>query len=159
MTTIVLNLLLALVWTAITGTFTAENFALGLLVGFVALAATRSVPGLPSYSRRSVNAALLGLYVGYELVLSNMRVALDILRGPASQHPAVIDVPLDVRTDVEITLLAAAITLTPGTTAIGVSPDQRTMYVHLTNLRGNDVASARASIKAGFERRVLEVFR
>ena len=159
MTNFVWNLLLALAWTAITGTLTPENLALGMIVGFIALSATRPVQGLPGYSKRLWKALELALYVACELVLSNLRVALDVVRGPDGIRPAVVDIPLTARSDTEITLLAAVLTLTPGTTAIAVSPDRQTMYVHLANLRRQDVGRAREHIKSGFERRVLEVLR
>jgi multicomponent Na+:H+ antiporter subunit E len=82
-----------------------------------------------------------------------------MLRPTGSLRPAVIDVPLTARTDAEIALLAACVTLTPGSTAIALSADRTVMYVHLTNLGGGDFESARRSIKSGFERRILEILR
>lgn len=159
MTALVWNILLALAWTMMTGAFTFENLTLGMVIGFIAFSATRRMPGVPSYSRRSLRALGLAGYLGRELVLANVRVAIDVVRPHGALTPAVLDVPLDARTDAEITLLAALITLTPGSTAIGISRDRRTMFVHMTNLGRADAELARQQVKQGFERRVLEVMR
>ena len=45
------------------------------------------------------------------------------------------------------------ITLTPGTTSLHVSEDRTVLYVHVMNLSDDSVAT----IKGGFERRVLDV--
>jgi len=47
-----------------------------------------------------------------------------------SAHPAILAVPLDVTSPAGITLFANMITLTPGTTTLDVSADQRVLYVH-----------------------------
>jgi multicomponent Na+:H+ antiporter subunit E len=73
-------------------------------------------------------------------------------------HPGVIAVPLDARTDAEITLLANLITLTPGTLSIDVSADRKVLYIHTMDL-GDDPVRFRREIKEGFERRLLEVMR
>jgi multicomponent Na+:H+ antiporter subunit E len=159
MNALIWNILLALVWTMVTGEFTPRSFLLGFLVGFVVLLLTHYVPGVPRYSWRPLRAVELGLYTAWQLVLANIRVAIDVSRPSRLLRPAVIDVPLDVKTDTEITLVAALITLTPGTTAVGLSRDRRTLYVHMTNLGAADVEEARRQIKDGFEQRVLEVMR
>ena len=63
--------------------------------------------------------------------------------------------PLDVDRDWQITLLAQMITLTPGTLALEVSEDRRTLFVHVLDL--TDVERAKRDIKQGFERRILEL--
>lgn len=73
--------------------------------------------------------------------------------------PGVIAVPLDARTDVEITLLANLITLTPGSVSLDLSEDKRVLYVHAMYIDGGDVEAYRRAIKDGLERRVLELLR
>jgi multicomponent Na+:H+ antiporter subunit E len=71
--------------------------------------------------------------------------------------PGVIAVPLDAKSDSEITLLSVLVTLTPGTLSIDVSADRRFLYVHTLFI--DDLEEARRSIKTGIERRLLEVMR
>ncbi len=59
--------------------------------------------------------------------------------------------------DVEITLLANLVTLTPGTLSLDVSEDRSTLFVHAMFVDDPDVL--RREIKHGFERRVLELLR
>ena len=68
-------------------------------------------------------------------------------------------VPLaEARTDLEITMVANYITLTPGTLTVDVSPDRSTLLVHslLAGETGDDV---RADIRDGIEPRVTRVTR
>jgi len=68
-----------------------------------------------------------------------------------------VAVPLDARSDMEITLLANLITLTPGTLSLDVSDDRSVLYVH--GMFVEDAQLMREQIKNGFERRVLELLR
>jgi multicomponent Na+:H+ antiporter subunit E len=99
----------------------------------------------------------LSLYFFWELIVSNLRIAWDVLRPVKYLSPGVIAVPLDLETDVEITLLSNLITLTPGTIGLDVSDDKRTLYIHAMHLR--DGERVRRSIKEGFERRIWEITR
>jgi multicomponent Na+:H+ antiporter subunit E len=67
-----------------------------------------------------------------------------------------VALPLDVRSDAAIQLLAATITLTPGTLSIDVSSDRRTLYVHVVDLGGGDVEAFVRATKSTFERRIKE---
>lgn len=88
-----------------------------------------------------------------DLVLSVKDVLIMVLDPRRPMRAAIIAVPLDVKSDAGITLLANMITLTPGTTSLHVSDDKSTLYVHVMNASG-DVAQA---IKDGFEASVMEV--
>ena len=153
------NLLLAGAWTAITGELTAVNLLLGVVIGAVILAATRRAIGVPHYPTKIRQVLTLSLFFVWELLLANFRVARDVLGIRTHIQPAVVALPLEPASDAEITLLAALITLTPGSTSIDVSPDRRTMYVHIVNLEGSNTEDAIREMKEGFERRLLEVTR
>ena len=87
----------------------------------------------------------------------------DNLRAPLTPEsyvcPGVVAIPLDARTDAEITMLANLITLTPGSVSIDLSDDKRVLYVHAMYIDGGDVDAYRRSVKEGLERRVLELLR
>ena len=51
----------------------------------------------------------------YDIVAANLQVARLILGRPRNLRPAFLAVPLDVRSDLGISLLANTISLTPGT--------------------------------------------
>mgnify|MGYP000533675759 CR=1 FL=1 len=86
----------------------------------------------------------------WELVLANLKVARDVLAPVERLRPAVVAVPLDLKTDWQITLLAILITLTPGTLSLDVSTDRKVLFVHAMHV--GDPAALRHEIKSGFER-------
>jgi multicomponent Na+:H+ antiporter subunit E len=99
---------------------------------------------------------LAGLFI-VELVISSLQVAWDAVTPRHLARPGIIAVPLDARTDLEITVLANLICLTPGTLSLEVSEDRRVLYVHVMFI--DDPAESRRAVKTVMERRVLEALR
>ncbi len=89
-----------------------------------------------------------------ELTLSVWDVALAVINPARVTHSAIVAMPLDVKSDAGISLLANMITLTPGTISLHVSDDRSVLYVHVMNYAPDIVDK----LKSGFERRVLKVF-
>lgn len=154
-----LVIVLALIWAAITGSFSGLNLLFGGMVGGVAMLLLRGSVNSPGHLRRMRRAlSLLGLFL-YELMVSALRVAVIVLRPDMKKiiRPAIVAVPLTVKSDKEITLLANLITLTPGTLSVDLSPDKSLLYVHALSFDTKEAMIA--EIKNGFEKKVLEVFR
>ena len=151
------NILLALVWASVSGGFTLINLLFGFVLGAVALSIIQEQVGSVGYiSRLRRIASLMGLFV-YELILSASRVAILVLSPNMKLKPGIIAYPLKVDRDLEITMLANLITLTPGTLSVDVSADRKTLYIHALDC--SDPDAMRADIAAGFERRIMEAFR
>jgi multicomponent Na+:H+ antiporter subunit E len=155
---LVFNALLALAWVAISGDVSVGTFAIGFGLGLVIVFFTQRIVGQPTYLIRLWRVPNLLVFFVWELVLANLRVAYDVLTPGYHLRPGVVAVPLEARTDTEITLLANTITLTPGSFSLDVSADRRVLYVHVMYL-DEDVDAFRRKIKHGFERRILEVLR
>jgi multicomponent Na+:H+ antiporter subunit E len=151
------NLLLALAWVAMTGVFTPLNLALGFGLGFLVLFFYQRVLGPANYFRKVPQALGFGAYFLRELVLANLRVAFDVVTPGFHMRPGIIAVPLDAETDLEITLVANLITVTPGSFSLDVSDDRKVLYVHAMYVE--DPEAYVRGIKDGFERRVLELLR
>lgn len=151
------NLLLALLWAAVVGSIDPAHLLTGFVVGYGALWLARPVLGPTRYFGKLFEALRFVTFFIYELVLSNVRVAWDVLTPRTNRRPGVVAVPLDAETDVEITLLANLVTLTPGSLSLDVSPDRRCLYVHAMFV--DDVEQLRQDVKDGFERRVVELLR
>jgi len=102
---------------------------------------------------------IIGLILFYfkELFVASLRVAADVLSPGNTMNPAIIAVPLDAQTDLEITLLANFITLTPGTLSIDVSDDRKILYVH--DVYAEDIDKQTRLIKEGFEQKILNITR
>ena len=150
------NVLLALAWVALNGQFTLEGLLTGTVLGHLVLLVLARGGVLPIREVGRVERALALLaYLLWQIVLANFRIALDVVRIRHRMRPGVIRLPLEVTTEGEILLLAAMINITPGSVALGVSDDHRVMYVHVMHMHSPD--EARHEIKAGFERRVLQL--
>ena len=152
-----LNVILALVWAAVTGQFTPRNLFFGFVLGFLILFFTRRIVGTPNYGNRMLKVLGLALFFVRELIKANLRVAYDVLTPGYQLRPGVVAIPLDVRSDSEITMLSHLITLTPGTLSLDISADRRVLYIHAMYISDPEVV--RRQIKEGFERRVIEVLR
>jgi len=149
------NLLLALAWVALTGQYEATSFFAGLLLGFVVLRLTLRGETAVAYSARL--KAIFGFIIYFikELIVANLKVAYDVLTPRHHMRPGIVAVPLDPKTDLEITVLTTLITLTPGTLSLHVTDDRRTLYIHAMYI--DDPDQLVQEIKEGLERRVREV--
>lgn len=153
------NLLLAFSWATMTAEFTLANLAVGFGLGFLILLFARRVVGLESYARKVRQAIDLFFFFVWELIQSNLRLAHDVVTPKHYMRPAIVAVPLDARSDLEITLLANMVSLTPGTLSLDVSADRRVLFLHAMYVDNNDIEAVRRGIKEGFERRILELLR
>ena len=147
-----LNLLLAGLWVLTTGDAGSVNSLVGLVLGYVLLWWLWPRHEDRRYFRKLPQTVSFAAFVTWELILSSLRVAYDVITPAANRSPAIICVPLDVRSDAEITLLANLITLTPGTITLGLADDRSHMLVHAM-FAGSDEQLQR-TIKDGYERRV-----
>lgn len=151
------TILLALIWAAITGSYSLPNIVFGFMLGVVALYLIREQLGAVVPLGRVGRILSLALLFVKELILSAWRVAKLVLSPNMDLKPGIFAYPLKVDRDFEITLLANMITLTPGTLSVDVSEDRRLLYVHAIDC--SDAAQAKRDIEEGFERKILEAFR
>ncbi len=157
MNQLLFNILLAIAWMLLTGELNAETFLEGIIIGFVILWVSRKALGGSKYFSKIPVAIKFILYFIKELIKANLIVAYDIITPKDYMKPGIVAVPLDVQSDLEITLFANLITLTPGTLSLDVSGDKKTLYVH--GLYVKDAESFRKELKEGLEKRLLEVLR
>ncbi len=123
------NLLLAVVWTALTDSFTVGGFLSGYVIGLGALWLTRPLYGeAGTYFVRTLRIVQLALYFVYDLVMSSFRVAWDVLTPRDLSSPRILAMPLKADSDLEILLVTNLISLAPGTLSLDVSPDRSTLY-------------------------------
>jgi multicomponent Na+:H+ antiporter subunit E len=151
------NILLALVWAAVTGRFNLSNVVVGIVLGYAVLFVAQPLMGPSNYFTRIHHAIAFAFFYVWQLVLANLRVASDVMTPGASARPGVLAIPLEAKSDAEITMLANLITLTPGSVSLDVSSDRRFLYLHAMYI--DDVDQYREDVKTSFERRVLKVLR
>ncbi|MDP5056159.1 Na+/H+ antiporter subunit E [Marinomonas hwangdonensis] len=96
------------------------------------------------------------LMVMKDIITANVEVALLII-GPAKKlKPGFVAIPLDVTTDLGITILASTVSLTPGTVSAEVSKDKAWLFVHALHLENE--AELIESVKQRYERPIKEIF-
>jgi len=156
MRTFMLNIMLAMAWSALLGEFTTVNLVAGFVLGYIILWTMQSVMEATSYFVKVRQVISLIFVFLWALIQANLRVAYSVLAPYSKMRPGIVAIPLDIESDVEITLLANMITLTPGTLSIDVSSDKRVLYVH--GMHVHDLEQFKREIKDGFERKVREVF-
>lgn len=149
------NILLTFVWVALTGDFSFENYVFGFFLNFHILWLITIKRNRSKYFIIVPKFILLLVTFLYELVKANLEVAYEVITPKLKMTPGIIMVPLDVKSNIGITLLANMISLTPGTLSIDVSNDRKVLFVHAMYIK--DREKFIKGIKQGFERRILEI--
>lgn len=93
-----------------------------------------------------------------DVVTANIRVARAVLGPVGRLQPGFVRVPLDLRSDIGIAVLANTVSLTPGTLSADLELDggRHALLVHYLDER--DPEQLVAAIKARYERPIMEVF-
>jgi multicomponent Na+:H+ antiporter subunit E len=156
-TRLLMNMLLTFVWVALTGSFEFVNFAFGFVLSFFIMWVISFGRTDTKYFKMIPQIIAFIFFFLYELVKANIQVAFDVITPKFYMTPGIIRVPLDAKTDVEITLLANLISLTPGTLSLDVSDDKKVLYVHSMYIANEEEFIH--GIKNGFERRLLNILR
>ncbi|RZA31153.1 MAG: Na+/H+ antiporter subunit E [Lysobacteraceae bacterium] len=159
MNLVLLTILIALGWCAATASFSLGNLLFGALLAGAALYFARGRIGGAGFWRRSLAIlALIWLFIR-ELMVSAVKVGILVLRPDlkARLAPRMIAFPLSVESDIEITLLANLITLTPGTLSVDVSEDRKLLHIHAID--APDADAVIEDIRDGFERAVARACR
>ncbi len=155
MNTFVANVFLAIVWALFFGGFTWLTVLSGLAVGYGILWLLQPLKGASSsYFKRVWYWAKLLVMFHYELLVSSFQVIWDIFTLQHLSKPAIIDMPLDVKTDTGILLVTNLISLTPGTLSIDVSDDRKTLTLHV--MFADDPDAVCRQLKQGMERWVID---
>lgn len=158
MSKLLANILLAIAWVAATGGFTAVNFVVGLVLGYLVLFMASPIERRNPYFIKVWRVVSFCLFAIKELVKANIQMARWTVGRLDGLRPAILAVPLEPNmTDTEITILANLITLTPGTLTLDVSHDRSVLFVHFMHVE--DPQAEKDAIREGFERRLLEITR
>jgi|SRR5690606_9290039 len=135
--------------------FSFATFLTGWVLGAIIIYAVSRATGVPFYLRRALAAMELLIVFAVEVVKANLKVAYQVLHPGLPVQPGFLALPLDVKTDGQITLLSLLITMTPGTLSVDVAPDRSHLIVHALDV--SDPEGAKQDIKTTFERRIMEV--
>jgi len=152
-----LNIVLTIVWMFLTGSLAVINFVFGFLLSFLVLWLISRKQENRKYFRIAPRLISFLFYFLYELIKANIQVAIDVVTPKFYMTPGIVALPLEAKTDLEITLLANLISLTPGTLSLDVSEDKKVLYVHAMYIENKEEFIE--DIKNGFEKRLLAILR
>jgi multicomponent Na+:H+ antiporter subunit E len=145
------------IWVALTGDFTFSNFLFGFLLSFFVLRMVTSGESRAKYFRIVPKVIAFVFYFLKELVKANLQVAYEVMTPRFQMTPGIVGFPLEASSNIEISILANLISLTPGTLSLDVSDDRKVLYVHSMYIKDRETFIA--GLKNGFEKRLLEILR
>lgn len=147
---------LAAVWLLLVNSFSAGQVVLGLFLGWlIPLFTLRFWPEAVRI-RRPLTLVRFIMLVLYDIVVANLVVARRILGRPEQLRPAFVQLPLELTSDLAISLLANTICLTPGTLSAQLAEDRKSLLIH--GLHVPDADALVAEIKRRYEAPLKEVF-
>ncbi|MGI8940021.1 MAG: Na+/H+ antiporter subunit E [Iamia sp.] len=128
-------LVLTAVWVLLNGEPTVANVLGGLAVSLLVLAAFPLAPALASHRFHPWALLRFALFVAGSLVTSSLEVAVTALAPtPARLRAGIVRIELPGATPLITTLVANAITLTPGTLTVAATSDPAVLHVHALGL-------------------------
>lgn len=151
-----LTIFLILMWLLL-NSFTLGHLILGTIIAVFASWAMASLrPDRPKL-RKWYLLPKLFVIVLYDILRSNISVAIVILAGRAKGHKAgFITVPVEIEDRTALALLAVILTSTPGSAWLEYDPHDRTILMHVLDIENEDVWVN--TIKNRYEKLLLEIF-
>lgn len=154
---IFINIIIAIMWMFLSESYTAPSFIAGYIFGILFIFLLRRfIPG-EFYFKRVLYILKFILVFIKELIMSNIDMLKYVYSRKQIAEPGIFELPLDVKSNWEITLLTSLISLTPGTLSVALSDDNEKLFVHAMDI--DDVHESIESIKGTFEKLIMEVTR
>jgi len=151
-----LSVMVVAFWLLMSDSFTLGQFLLGLLLGVVVpLFAARLDREFARIGTLRPVPKLLVVTL-WDILMSNIRVAIQVLGPERNIHPGFIWLPLDIANIHGIAALTSMITLTPGTVSAALSDDRKYLLVHVLHLE--DPQELIDTIKRRYEAPLMEIF-
>lgn len=152
---ILINTLIAVMWLFMQSSYTVGSFIFGYMIGLFVLFILRRFLVFHFYLHRVWALIKLIILFIIELIKANIDVVKVVLRPRLNHQPGIVAVTTRLESNVEITLLAALISLTPGTVSMDFSDDSKTIYIHALDIPNKDEFIA--DIHNTFEKAIMEV--
>lgn len=151
-----LNILLAVLWMFLWGSFNLYTLVAGLVAGYLLLGLYSRITDQPNYAGKIWRLLSFFCYFVRILVKANIQIAIEILTPTHHQTPRIIRYDVTGLSDVQITTLSNSISLTPGTLVMDISADKRLLYIHC--MYAHDRAAAVRGLDELKHRLLKEVF-
>jgi len=151
-----LSVFMLVLWLLRVNDVSGGHLVLGAFLAWIIPFLTQGFwPEVMTFSRPGLALRFM-LLVLWDIVLANMILVVRILGSSKKLQPAFMIVPLDIKQDFTITLLASTISLTPGTVSADLSVDRSHLLVH--SLHVDDVGATVAELKQRYEAPLKEIF-
>jgi len=154
---IVVNLFISFMWMFLSEAYTFQSFLFGYLIGAALLFMLNRFFPSRFYLYPIYRIVVLALIFIRELILSNISIVKLVYSRKPDFEPGIFEMPIEVKKNWEITLLANLITLTPGTLTVAISDDKKRFFIHAMDI--DDKEESIYEIKNTFERAIMEVTR
>lgn len=154
---VLLNLLIGFMWMFFQDHWSMLTFLSGYCFGLFVLFLLRRFFSTKFYPITLFYVVNLIIVFMYELFASSVLVIKQILRPKLNISPGIFTLETDLETDLEITLLAMLITLTPGSVVTEISHDGKRFYIHAMDIPESSNAVLRSQKK--FEAAIKKVTR
>jgi len=150
------SLLLFVVWLLLNNSFSAGHIT---LAAFFAITIPWLVTGMRDEHpkiRKPWLAVRYFFMVLKDILVANIEVALLIIGPIKKLKPGFVAVPINLDSDLGITILASTVSLTPGTVSAEISKDRAWLYIHALHLDNEEELIS--SIKQRYEKPIKEIF-
>ncbi len=146
---------LTLVWLLLWGTFTVASLVGGVVVAVLVTALFRLPPATDRLPVRPLRVLGLIGYLIWDLAVSGVEVSWQVLRHGPRARGAIVAVPLLSSSDLVVTVMANALSLSPGTMALQIDHDHDVWYVYALGPRDHAGVERARRRTLDMQRRVL----
>lgn len=156
---IMLNIVIAVLWMLLKDENTAHitTFFTGYLIGIIVLYLMHRFFGQPFYMRKIWSICKLGILFLKELFLSSILIIKQICSPKLDVTPGIFTYETKLQGNVEITVLALLLTLTPGSVVMEIAEDGQLFYIHAMDMEQSKADVIRSM--SSFEQAIMEVTR
>ncbi|HHZ17098.1 MAG TPA: Na+/H+ antiporter subunit E [Peptococcaceae bacterium] len=131
---VLINLFIGLLWMFFQNDWSALSFLSGYLFGLCVLFVIRRFLRSKFYLFTLHAVISLFLLFIWEMFISSILVIRKIITPQIRIKPGIVAMETSLEGDIEVTLLALLITLTPGSVVMEVSPDYKILYTHVMDI-------------------------
>ncbi len=151
------NLFIAILWSGLQDDWSVLTFISGYFVGIIVLFLMRRFLPENFYIITLLNIIKLAAVFIQELFTSSYMVIRHVFKPKLTITPGTLTLETDLESDIEVTLLALLLTLTPGSVVIKVSDDKKKFFVHVLDTSDSNVAILKSQKR--FENSIKRVTR
>jgi multicomponent Na+:H+ antiporter subunit E len=154
---VLINLLIGVVWMFLQDNWSVLTFFSGYLFGLLVLFILRRYLTSTFYLTTLFFVIKLFLVFIQELFTSSIVVIRQITKPKINIAPGIFTVDTDLEGELEVSLLALLLNLTPGSVIVEISPNSKQFYIH-----GMDIPVTKEAVyrsKDKFEKAIKKVTR